>query len=159
MKLAFLFVLTLFSFLAVAQEKDTIPSMSIDMEGMTIEKKIKKAKVGDRIRLANLNFVGGTARLLPESESDLEGLLKSMKTFPGLKIDIQGHICCFKEKNHDLARMRARVVYDYLRKNGIDKSRISYHSFGGSRPIYIIPEANESQREANRRVEIEIVAN
>lgn len=158
MKRIFLFMAMLFSCIILAQEKDSIP-MSFDIEEVAIERQVKKAKVGDKIRLENLNFIGGTAKLVPESEPVLEGLLKVMRNFPDLKIDIQGHICCDKYKDHELSRQRAKMVYEYLRKGGIDKSRISYHNFGGSRPIYIIPEASEAQREINRRVEIEIIEN
>jgi len=147
-----------FSCVAGAQEKDSI-QMSFEMKEITIERKVKKAKVGDRIKLENLNFVGGTANLVPESKPVLEGLLRVMKEFPALKIDIQGHICCDKNKTHDLARQRAKMVYKYLKDGGIDKSRISYHGFGGGKPIYMIPEGNDYQREANRRVEILIIEN
>lgn len=40
----------------------------------------------------------------------------------------------------------------------LDKKRLSYKGFGGSKPIYMIPELSEEERQANRRVEIQIVS-
>lgn len=40
----------------------------------------------------------------------------------------------------------------------LDKKRLSYKGFGGSKPIYIIPELSEEEGQANRKVEIQIVS-
>jgi outer membrane protein OmpA-like peptidoglycan-associated protein len=42
---------------------------------------------------------------------------------------------------------------------GIDESRVTYKGFGSSQPLFPIPEKDEAQRAANRRVEIVITAN
>ncbi|RYJ42352.1 OmpA family protein [Flavobacterium beibuense] len=121
--------------------------------------RVKLSRVGDKFKLDNLNFYGGTAELLPESRPVLAGLLKVMKENPNLKIEIQGHVCCNLNKDHPLSKERAITVYTYLQVHGIDTSRISYKNFGGSSPIYKIPEMTEMEKTANRRVEIEIIAN
>lgn len=54
--------------------------------------------------------------------------------------------------------MRIKTVFDYLVNNGIDEMRLHYRSFGSTRPIYPLPEKNEQEHIANRRVEIEILA-
>ena len=59
----------------------------------------------------------------------------------------------------DLSGQRAKAIRNFLTGNGIDKSRLSYKGFGSTQPIYPIPEKNEAERAANRRVEILIVAN
>ena len=59
----------------------------------------------------------------------------------------------------DTAKVRALAVYNYLINNRINKNRLSYKSFGSSKPIHIIPENNEDERNENRRVEIQIIAN
>ena len=47
----------------------------------------------------------------------------------------------------------------FLFNNNIDKSRLSYKGFGVTEPIHLIPEKDETERAANRRVEILIVEN
>jgi len=121
--------------------------------------KVEKSKVGDKLRLENLNFYGGSAHFLPESIPVLEELLAIMKSHPNLKIEIQGHICCEKKVTHPVSSDRAKAVYSYLNNNGIAHSRISYKDYGATSPIYSIPERNEKERVTNRRVEIKIMAN
>ncbi|MEE1898505.1 OmpA family protein [Flavobacterium rakeshii] len=121
--------------------------------------KVEKSKVGDKLRLENLNFYGGSAHFLPESIPVLEELLAVMKSNSNLKIEIQGHICCEKKVTHPVSSDRAKAVYSYLNNNGIPHSRISYKDYGATSPIYSIPERNEKERVTNRRVEIKIIAN
>jgi len=124
-----------------------------------LEQQLIKAKVGKKIPLHKLEFVRNSGRALPGSAAMLNNLIKVMEDNPKLKIDIQGHICCNPDDPKKLGLLRARTVYNHLVNGGIDKSRVSYQSFGGTRPIYPIPEVNAVQAEANRRVEIEIIAN
>jgi outer membrane protein OmpA-like peptidoglycan-associated protein len=97
--------------------------------------------------------------VLDESKPVLDELLKIMKENPKLKIQIQGHVCCMPETTAKISEKRAKTVYNFLIKNRINKNRLSYTSFGNTRPIHPIPEQSEEERIANRRVEIEIVAN
>jgi outer membrane protein OmpA-like peptidoglycan-associated protein len=120
---------------------------------------VSTAKVGDKIRLQNVNFHKNSDVVLDKSKPVLDELLKIMKENPKLKIQIQGHVCCMPETTAKISEKRAKTVYNFLIKNRINKNRLSYTSFGNTRPIYAIPEQNEDERIANRRVEIEIVAN
>lgn len=119
---------------------------------------VKKSKVGDKLVLKNLSFYDRTDILYPESYKIREELLHVLKDNPKLKIEIQGHICCTLGKDEEeIALKRCMATNEYLVINGIDKSRLSYKSFDATQPIYPIPEKNEEQRKANRRVEILIV--
>jgi outer membrane protein OmpA-like peptidoglycan-associated protein len=120
-------------------------------------KRIENSKVGDVLEIKNLIFKESSNIILQESKESLEDLLQIMKNMTTLKIDIQGHICCQRHDTHKIALSRAKAVYDYLINNGIDKARVTYQSFGGSRPIFSMPELTEAQQIANRRVEIQIV--
>jgi len=122
-------------------------------------KLVEKSKVGDKLRLPNLYFYNYSAVVVPSSEPILRELLEIMKNNPKLRIDIQGHICCQKVETGDISNKRAQAVYYYLVKNGIGKDRLSYQSFKSKRPIYPLPEKNDEERDANRRVEIEIIEN
>jgi outer membrane protein OmpA-like peptidoglycan-associated protein len=121
---------------------------------------VSTAKVGDKLVLKNLHFYNRSGIFVTQSRPILEELLKIMLANPNLKIEIQGHICCQQGTDvEDTAKVRALAVYNYLINNGINKNRLSYKSFGSTKPIHKIPENNENERNENRRVEIQIIAN
>jgi outer membrane protein OmpA-like peptidoglycan-associated protein len=119
--------------------------------------KIKNAKVGDKLKLPNLNFYNYSDVVLPQSEKTLWVLLDIMRANPELRIEIQGHICCEVAETDEISLKRAQAIYNFLIRGGIEKSRLSYRSFASTRPIYPLPEKSEAERIANRRVEIEIL--
>ncbi|UMY64864.1 MULTISPECIES: OmpA family protein [unclassified Flavobacterium] len=121
--------------------------------------KINDGKPGEKLKVENLNFQLNTFAITNESRGKLYELLLVMQQNPQLKIDIQGHLCCMPVDRVDLSTKRAKAVREFLVANGIDKSRLSYRGFGSSQPLYPLPERDEAERAANRRVEIEIVAN
>jgi flagellar motor protein MotB len=59
----------------------------------------------------------------------------------------------------DLSTQRAKAIYSFLVANEIYPGRLSYKGFGSTQPIYSLPEKDEKERAANRRVEILIVQN
>lgn len=153
----YIVILLLSCFNCFAQEETEYEVFQrYDLEGLTIEGKAK-LKRGDKVVLNNLNFKGGTTTLLEESEPVLRELLKIMWDNPKLKIQVQGHICCQDDKEHEISGARARLVWRYLKKNGISKDRVSHKDFGGTAPLWSIPETTDCEREQNRRVEIEII--
>ncbi len=139
------------------QPKDTIPVLT--------QETIKTIKEGQTLRLRNINFHGGSHRFLPEAQPALNELLTVMKDNPTLVIEIQGHICClpgstdgfdYDASDYNLSYNRARAVYDFLNKNGIDANRMTYRGFAGRVPL-VYPEYTEEDRTTNRRVEIKII--
>ncbi|UPQ79585.1 OmpA family protein [Flavobacterium azooxidireducens] len=123
----------------------------------SFSEKIKNAKVGELLNLKGLNFYNMSDVVLPNSRPILDELLQMMKDNPTLKIEIQGHICCKEIEIEDISLKRAKTVYDFLLSNAISADRISYKGFASTRPIYPLPEKNEEERVANRRVEILII--
>ncbi|WP_396153631.1 OmpA family protein [Flavobacterium sp.] len=123
----------------------------------TFSEKVKNAKVGELLKLKGLNFYNMSDVVLPDSRSVLDELLQIMKANSTLKIEIQGHICCKEVEVEDISFKRAKTVYDFLLSNGISADRIKYKGFASTRPIYPLPEKNEEERIANRRVEILIL--
>ncbi len=120
---------------------------------------IKTSNIGDHIKLNNIYFFNNSARLLPNSEPVLYELLCVMNDNPKLKIEIQGHICCQTAQGvYDVSISRARAVWMFLIKNGINRNRMSFKGFGTSKPIHPIPEKSAQEEEDNRRVEIMILS-
>jgi len=122
-------------------------------------RKVSLANVGEKLKLESMNFFVDTFAIMPQSRSVMFELLTVMQNCPDLKIQIQGHICCVAKDFRDLSTQRAKAICKFLEYNGIEKSRMTFVGFGSSKPLYALPEKTEAEREANRRVEIEIIAN
>lgn len=122
-------------------------------------KRVGNAKSGEKLTIDNLNFVINTFAIVPESRGKLYELLLVLQNNPQLKIEIQGHLCCMPVDRTDLSTQRAKAIYNFLITNDVYRARLSYKGFGSTQPIYPLPEKNESERAANRRVEILIVEN
>ena len=122
-------------------------------------------KKGERTTLEGLSFEPGRHYLLPQSRPVLESLLETLLKSEDLKIEIQGHICCkgdsddgfdLDSNNNKLSENRAKVVYDFLIKNGIDANRLNFIGFGHTQPK-VFPELSPDDEQANRRVEIKVL--
>ena len=128
----------------------------------SLENKVKNAKAGDKIKLENIIFYNMSSRVVSHSLPELYNLLCVLEENPNLKIEIQGHICCQTNKDTDLTYLstqRAKVIYSYLIRNKINRTRLSFKGYGVQNPVFPIPEKDEKERDANRRVEILIVEN
>lgn len=122
-------------------------------------KKVGTAKPGEHLAMKNLNFYENTFAITQESRPRLFELLEVMRVHPKLKIKIQGHICCMEGDPRDLSTKRAKAVFMFLQQYGVPKSRLSFEGLGTTQPLYPLPENNEEERAANRRVEILVVEN
>ncbi|MEZ4853677.1 OmpA family protein [Flavobacterium sp.] len=127
-------------------------------DSLPFHEKIKLAQVGTKITLKNINFYQNTFQTTQDSQASLYDLLFVMQNNPNLKIQIQGHICCVDKDRRNLSLERAKQIRRFLQWKGIPQGRVSVTGFGTTQPIYPIPEANEEQAAANRRVEIEILS-
>jgi outer membrane protein OmpA-like peptidoglycan-associated protein len=129
---------------------------------------VKDLKPGSIFLLKNVYFPAGSHVMKPESAETLQKLFEVLKANPGLKISIEGHVCCIQEDEPDaldndthellLSVNRAKAIYGYLVTKGIDASRLVYSGYGKRRPI-VAEEMNEEDAERNRRVEIRVLEN
>lgn len=92
-------------------------------------------KAGDNIILENILFATGYSYLLPESVKTLEDISKVLLERKDIYFTIQGHVCCTqnsrdavdrKTNQRNLSVARAKYIYDYFIKKGIDKRRMKY---------------------------------
>ncbi len=128
-----------------------------------VAKKIEAAKIGETLKLDNINFIGGTPHVLPTSNEALNALYEAMADNDSLVIRIEGHICCETEPQGDtrgsgfkLSFRRAETIYYFLIRKGIAKERLSYTGFSSWKRLRD-PELTEEDRVANRRVEIRVI--
>lgn len=129
---------------------------------------VDKLKSGDKMRLKNINFLFGTARLTKASIPELNNLTEVLKKNTGLKILIEGHVCCGSEKevktkkasfeNDYLSSKRAKKIYDYLIGKGINSECLSHKGYGFTQPLRF-PEENDDDTYQNRRIEVKILEN
>ena len=115
-------------------------------------------EIGNTTIMRNIFFETGKYELLPHSKVELEKLIDFLKNNPLVKIEIGGHTDNIgsEEYNQILSENRARAVFNYLLKNEIEKSRLSYQGYGFSLPLASNDTANG--RAKNRRTEFKIIA-
>ena len=114
-------------------------------------------KVGETVQLSNVFFVQGKNEFLPESEPELDRILELLNENSSLEIELGGHTDNqgSSSANFKLSESRALAVMTYLIENGIDKKRLKYKGYGGTKPI--ASNASAESRKKNRRVEIKIL--
>ncbi len=145
----------------VSQDSLQNKEAEVVSEDAPLEEKMAKTKVGKTLILKNINFYHNTFAVMNESRAVLYELAKIMHNNPKLVIQIQGHVCCNQDVTDSrsimLSRERAKAIKMFLVAQRIPANRVSFQGFGSSMPLYPIPEQNEEERIANRRVEILIV--
>ena len=118
--------------------------------------KEKEVKRNEPITLNNIEFTYDSAVLKTSSNGELIKLITFLNENPSLKIVIHGHTDDQggEDYNLKLSTARAKSVFDFLQKRGIEASRLTYTGFGESRPI--TTNLTEEERSKNRRVEFVI---
>jgi|TARA_B100001093_G_scaffold130310_1_gene122903 outer membrane protein OmpA-like peptidoglycan-associated protein len=117
--------------------------------------------IGDKNKfvLENVLFITGYSYVTRNSKKTLSNVVKTIKE-DNFSFIIQGHVCCTegaldavdkKTNKRNLSVARAKFVYDYFIKNGIDKSRMSYEGLAHKFPL-------GGSADKDRRVEILIVS-
>lgn len=137
------------------------PNDPSTFQPVNIEVRLKKIQKGEKVTLRNIKFLPDKAEFVPGSYPALQALAAFMQGNPGVKIEIGGHINGpdgSSAAGKAMSKKRAKAVYDYLVKSGIDKGRLKYKGYGNTQMIYPAP-LNERQADENRRVEIKIISN
>jgi outer membrane protein OmpA-like peptidoglycan-associated protein len=113
-------------------------------------------KAGDKFELNNMLFKTGYSKLLPESKETLKEIADILVKRKDLYFTIQGHVCCTKNsrdaidrktKKRNLSVARAKFIYEYLAKKGVNKRRMKYVGMRRQFPL-------GGEPKLDRRVEI-----
>ena len=119
---------------------------------------LKKMIVGGMFELKDIYFETAKATLLPASFVELDNLYDIMVKYPEVsKVEISGHTDWVGNDayNKDLSQRRAQSVVDYLKKKGVNTSRLESKGYGEEKPI--ADNNTPEGRQQNRRVEFKIL--
>lgn len=96
-------------------------------------------------------FHGGTTILMKESIPEAKALKDFMLAHPEINADIHGHVCC--GNNYPLSYDRAKLIAEFLMKQGVDARRLTFQGHSNSQPK-VYPERTPEDEKQNRRVAV-----
>ena len=114
-------------------------------------------EVREVISLPGVNFQSGSDLLLAGAENLIREMATTLNANDYLQIEVAGHTDSqgSAENNQGLSDRRAKTVYDYLIRYGVDPDRLSFQGYGESQPI--ADNETADGRATNRRVELRVV--
>ena len=126
----------------------------------TYEKNIalQPIEVNATIILKNIFFDVNKFDLKPESQAELDDVVKLLNDNPTIKIEISGYTDDVGKPNDNLllSNNRAKAVVNYLISKGIAVQRLTSKGYGETQPI--ADNKTEEGRAMNRRTEMKVVS-
>ena len=138
---------------------DTPADVRVDLKGCPLtEKEVELLDTG-MIRLHDVNFQSGKAKLLPDSYPALDEVGNILTKWPGLQLEVGGHTDsqgsdAFNQKLSD-DRAKAVVVYLVTKFTTIKPEQLTSAGYGETKPI--APNDTSLNRAKNRRVEFKVM--
>jgi outer membrane protein OmpA-like peptidoglycan-associated protein len=137
----------------------------MDKQAAEIQRDVKGAKVervGEGIRItfdSGILFDVGSYTLRNEAKSNISELAKVLQKYGDTNILIEGHTdnTGGTDMNQKLSENRANAVGNYAKSLGVLGTRMSIQGYGENQPIG--DNKTDAGRQANRRVEVAIMAN
>jgi outer membrane protein OmpA-like peptidoglycan-associated protein len=107
---------------------------------------------------AIFTFDAGSAVVKATTDATLLEIARTVKTRNRTYVDVLAHTDSSgtPQINRALSEKRAAAVATYLAGHGVSKARIASRGLGESSPLYN-PETDETEKAANRRIEIRLV--
>jgi outer membrane protein OmpA-like peptidoglycan-associated protein len=107
---------------------------------------------------AAFTFDAGSAAVKATTDATLLEIARTVKTRNRTYVDVLAHTDTTgtAEGNKALSDKRAAAVATYLAGHGVSRARIASRGLGESAPLYS-PETSETDKAANRRIEIRLV--
>lgn len=102
----------------------------------------------------NVNFETNQSTIRAEDKPALDQVRELLQSTPSLRLSVDGHTdnVGSAPANKSLSRDRASAIVDYLKRAGIEPSRLKPQGFGAEAPI--ADNRSEDGRAKNRRVEL-----
>ena len=107
---------------------------------------------------AIFTFDAGSAAVKATTDATLLEIARTVKTRNRTFVDVLAHTDTTGTApgNQALSEKRAAAVATYLARHGVSRARIASRGLGESAPLYN-PETSETDKAANRRIEIRLV--
>ena len=107
---------------------------------------------------AIMTFDPGSAAIKPQIDATLTEVARTLKTFNQTYVDVLAHTDTSgtPQGNLTLSQKRATAAAAFLGSHGVAKARIASRGLGESAPLYAV-ETSETEKAANRRIEIRLV--
>jgi len=130
--------------------------MERDLEGARVE------RIGEGIKItfdSGLLFDVNSYQLQPEAKENLSNLSTILRKYDDTDVLIEGHTDSdgSNEYNYSLSERRAKSVKSYLIIQDVNGSRMTTIGYGESQPV--ADNSSEAGKQANRRVEVGVIAN
>jgi len=135
----------------------SLDKLTANKDGFLIDVPMDKVKVGTDIALENIFFDKSKFSLKPESITELEKLKDFLTKNATIKVELGGHTDSDGDdkSNQILSENRAKAVQDWLIKNGIKASRLTYKGYGETQPR--VENDTPANKAKNRRTMLKIV--
>jgi outer membrane protein OmpA-like peptidoglycan-associated protein/tetratricopeptide (TPR) repeat protein len=121
---------------------------------------------GDIIRVDNIYYDLAKWNIRPDAAKELDKLVAIMKKYPKMEIELGSHTDCRAsyKYNMDLSEKRAKSAVEYIVKNGVEASRMTYKGYGESKLVNhcecegtrAVP-CTEEEHQQNRRTEFKVL--
>ena len=147
--------------LGAAQAPAYMASLEAELRRQTAGIGLDVLRVGDGIVIripAVLTFDAGSATVKPQTDATLLEIARTVKTRNQTFVDVLAHTDTSgnSQANQALSDKRASAVAGYLVSHGVQRARIASRGYGEAAPLYN-PDITETQKAANRRIEIRLV--
>lgn len=154
----------------IVTQKESLIMASIKAKSETEQKQLQEKKNKAEIELqalqaseaereillafGTIEFVSGTADLVPGASVGIDMLAKYMTKYPEKRVSVAGHTDSSgkSEFNQKLSQKRAYFIRDVLVSKGVSVGRISAIGYGQSQPIAV--NTTVAGRQKNRRIDI-----
>jgi outer membrane protein OmpA-like peptidoglycan-associated protein len=153
------------------QDEDGCPDLDNDLDGITddVDKCPNESEtyngyldedgcpderpIEEKFILQGCNFETGSAAITPDSYALLDKVVKSLKAYPEVRVEVAGHTDDVGKDdfNLGLSQRRAESVKQYLVNAGISADRIVAKGYGETSPI--ATNGTPAGRAENRRIE------
>lgn len=140
-------------------ERKVVRDIDLELPAAATNKAETTHRVGTEMRLDNLIFGVGTAKISPASHAELDEVVVMLKNNPNMVIQLEGHtdIKGDPKLNMKLSQERVDAVKNYLVSKGSNKNKIKTKAFGGTQPVS--RENTDEAHKMNRRVVLRVLQN
>ncbi|WP_428356336.1 OmpA family protein [Methyloprofundus sp.] len=132
---------------ATQNQLDVAENKVLAMQLSEAEREILRA-------FGDIEFVTGTADLVPGATRGIDLLATYMEKYPSKKVTLEGHTDSTgsTKLNNELSQKRADFIRNVLISKGVAANRITAIGYGQSQPI--ASNSSQAGRQKNRRIDI-----